>query len=507
MSRRFSRIAGRLTCTATLSLALATPALAQSVAPDDAAKTSSGGPQGSASPPGIRPAKSQGAPAEAIPGGRKGPPGVPQAIRWTEDWSKTPAPDAPIFDKIRHIPLDDDNGVYLSLGGEARVYYTNWHHSTLGLRANDSNDPVQTRLRLIGDLHLGPNVRAYLELGDNREYGEQFATAPNRDKLDIYQAFMDVTIPLGETSKITFRPGRFEMPLGNGKLVGVREGLNMRFTYQGLRATYILPGKLSVDAFALRPVAITPDSFDDTGDSSKSFEGVYVSSPKGIGGIGTDVYWYEMDRQTAALREGTGEDRRTNWGTRLWKRTPKVDFDLEGTLQRGSFANQDIRAWGLMLEAGYSWPSLPMKPRLGLRANAFSGDDDLSDGKAGTFVAASPRLPLISEAAFFNFSNLVDLYPSVTLKPVDNVTLMAGPDFLWRQSKADGVYIGPAGSSFAPYDGSRYIGTDFNLEASWQMTKRLSFRLYETYFAAGSTFEQHGGKNGNYFGIMSNYRF
>lgn len=499
--------AGLLAATAALALVHVTPASAQSVAPDNDTKDAAGGPQSSAAPPGIRPAKSQGAPAEAIPGGRKGPPGVPQAIRWTEDWSKRPAADAPIMDRIRHIPLGDNDDVYLSLGGEARVYYTDWHHSALGLRANDSNNPVQSRLRLIGDLHLGPNLRAYLELGDNREYGESFATGPNRDKLDVYQAFVDVTVPLGNAGKITLRPGRFEMPLGNGKLAGVREGLNMRFTYQGVRATYILPGKISVDAFATRPVEIKPGTLDDGADSSKAFHGIYVSAPNRVAGFGTDVYWYEMTRDNATLREGAGADHRTNWGARLWKRNARFDFDLEGTLQRGTFADQDIRAWGVLFEAGYTWPGLPMKPRLGLRANAFSGDHDLTDGKAGTFVAAAPRLPLFSEAAFFNFSNLMDLYPSLTLKPLDNVTVMAGPDFLWRQSKADGVYIGPAGSSFAPYDGTRYVGTALNLEMSWQATRRLSFRLYETYFAPGSAFEEAGARKGNYFGVMSNYRF
>ncbi|MEE4452820.1 alginate export family protein [Novosphingobium resinovorum] len=508
-----TKLSGRtalLAATAAIAALAATiPAIAaaQSVAPDDDAKDSSGGPQASASPPGIRPAKSQAKPAEAIPGGRKGPPGMPQSIRWTEDWSKVPAADAPFIEKIRHIPLDVEDDVYLSIGGEARVYYTNWHHANLGRTANDSNDPVQSRLRLIGDLHLGQNLRAYVELGDNREYDEQYATAPNRDKLDVYQAFLDVTVPLGDAGKITVRPGRFEMPLGNGKLAGVREGLNMRFTYQGVRATYILPGKVSVDVFATRPVAITPGTFDDEGDKSKVFHGVYVSAPNTVAGFGTDLYWYEMKRETANLREGSGADDRSTYGARLWKRNAQVDFDLEGALQRGTFADQDIRAWGVLFEAGYTWPALPMKPRLGLRANAFSGDDDLSDGKAGTFVAASPRLPLFSEAAFFNFSNLMDLYPSVTLKPVNNLTIMAGPDFLWRQSKADGVYIGPTGSSFAPYEGSRFIGTDLNLEASWQATSRLAFRLFETYFKPGDDFAEAGAKKGNYFGIMSNYRF
>ncbi|WP_334181220.1 alginate export family protein [Novosphingobium sp.] len=482
----------------------ALPALAQSV-PPDSAKTDEAGTLSTQAPPGIRPAKSQGRPAEAMPGGRPGPAGLPQNIRWTEDWSKKPEADAPLLEKIKHIPIAGDD-VYLTLGGEARIYYTDWHRSSLGLRANDNNDPVQSRLRLLADLHVGENLRAYLELGDNREFGEQFATPPNRDKADIYQAFIDVTVPLGKAGKITFRPGRFEMPLGNGKLAGVREGLNMRFTYQGLRATYILPGKLSVDVFAVKPVQIKPGTFDDGPNHAQDFHGIYISAPNRIAGFGTDLYWYEMKRDRATLTAGVGKDDRNNWGGRLWKRGPHWDLDLEGTYQSGTFIDKDIRAYGAMFEGGYTFDA-PMKPRLGLRTNYFSGDKDLTDGKMGTFVPAAARLPLISEAAFFSFSNLMDIYPSVTVKPTPAITVMAGPDFLWRARKGDGVYIGPSGSSFAPYGSSRSIGTDLNLEASWQATDRLAFRLWETYFAASDSFQANGGKNGNYFGLMANYRF
>ncbi len=479
---------------------------AQSVPPETPVASGSVGPLATQAVPGVRPPKSQGKPAEALPGGRSGPAGLPQAIRWTENWSATPAASAPLMDKIKHIPIGGGN-TYLTLGGEVRAYYTDWQHSALGLRANDDNDPLQLRLRALADLHVGEYLRAYVELGDNREFGEQAATAPNRDKIDIYQAFVDLSIPLGKAGKVTLRPGRFEMPLGNGKLVGVREGLNMRFTYQGVRATYILPGKVSVDVFALKPVNIKPGSFDDGPNHTIDFHGIYISAPNRILGFGTDAYWYEVDRDRGVLREGTGEDRRDSWGARLWRRDATIDLDLEGTYQSGRFVGQDIEAYAVLFEGGYTFGTTALKPRIGLRANVFSGDGDLTDGKAGTFVAASPRLPLVSEAAFFNLSNLMDIYPSVTVKPREDVTIMVGPDFLWRNREADGVYIGPAGSSFAPYASSRFTGTDLNLEASWQATRRMQLRLFETYFTASDSFANAGGKNGNYLGAQSTYRF
>lgn len=503
--RRRSRSILTLALATAALIPMAAPALAQSVPPDAPSSTASGGPLSTQAPVGVRPPKSQVLPAEALPGGRTGPPGLPQAIRWTENWSASPAADAPLLDRIHHIPIGDD-GTYLSLGGEARAYYTSWSHQLLGLRP-DRNDPLITRLRLLADLHVGPNLRAYVELGDNREFGEQSATPPNRDKVDVSQAFVDVTVPLGEAGRLTFRPGRFEMPLGNGKLVGMREGPNVRYSYQGIRATYILPGKISVDAFAVRPVNFKPATFDDGPSHTSAFHGVYISAPKGFLGLGTDAYWYEYKRDRATLVEGVGKDERSNWGARLWKRNPTIDIDLEGNYQSGRFENQEVAAYAILFEGGYTFPRAPMTPRLGLRANLFSGDRTPGNGTAGTFVAASPRLPVTSEPGFVNLSNLMSLYPNLTLKPRNDITVLVGPDLLWRHSRRDSVYVGPAGAAFAPYASSRAIGTEFNLEVSWQATKRLQFRVYETYLAVSDSFATQGGRNGNYFGLQSYYRF
>jgi hypothetical protein len=445
-------------------------------------------------------------PASNQPGGRLGAPDTYQIMRWAEDWSRPVKQDAPLIAKMKHIDLGRDD-IYLTLGGGLRLYYTNWNHTVLGQKANDGDRPLQTRARLYADLHVTPYVRAFVELGDNREYGEAFTTGPNVDRFDIQQAFVDLTVPLGKAGQITFRPGRYEMPLGNGKLMGVREGLNMRLSYQGFRATYILPGKISVDAFDVRPVNIKPGTFDDGPNHTSLYRGIYASSAALVPGLTTDLYFYQVNRQSATLYTGKGVDNRQNWGARIARKTKHYDLDLEGNLQRGHFAGQQIDAFAVMLDAGYTLAGQPWTPRVGLRANIFSGDGKASDGKAGTFWAASPRLPLISEAAFFNLSNLMDFYPMVTVKPRKDLAITVGPDFLWRNTSADGIYLGPAGASLKAYNGSRAIGTDLNLEATWQATKSVQFRLYETYFTGTRSMKADGGKNGNYFGLLGELRF
>lgn len=446
-------------------------------------------------------------PAESLPGGRLGTPGLFQTQRWTENWTKQPPAHAPLLDRIKHVPLASDPSIYLTLGGSERLYYTNWSHTVAGRTASDQNRPLQSRARLYADLHVTDYARAYVELGDNREWGNHLVTGPNQDQVDVYQAFVDITVPLAKYGHVTARTGRYEMPVGNGKLLGVREGLNMRFTYQGVRATYVLPGKISVDMFDVRPVNIKPGTFDDGPNHNQLLRGIYVSAPHVLAGFGTDLYFYEFDKASTTTYEQVGVDHRQNWGARLWKKSKNFDFDLEGNLQRGHLGGQEINAYAILFEGGYTFNDVAMTPRLGLRANLFSGDGKAGDNKASTFVAASPRLPLISEAAFFNLSNLVDVYPSVTVKPVKNLAISAGPDFLWRQQASDGIYVGPAGASFAPYAGSRAIGTDLNLEANWQATRRMSFRLFETYLVASDSAKAHGLKNSNYLGVLSEFKF
>jgi hypothetical protein len=444
-------------------------------------------------------------PPQTFAGGRLGAPGVIQGHRWTEDWNASQRPGAPLVERIKHIPFGPDD-VFLTLGGEARLYYADWHHSLLGLRPGDSNSVLQQRLRLLADLHIGQNVRTYLEIGDNREFGAELVAPPNRDKLDIYQAFVDVSVPIA-SGKLTIRPGRFELPLGSGKLAGVRDGLNVRFTYQGIEGTYSKPGRFSIVGFDLRPVNLKPGTFDDGPLRNTNFTGIYGSGQRLLAGFSLDAYFYRVERPRALLLTKVGADRRDNHGLRIWRRELNWDLDIEANVQRGSFAGKQIRSYAVLAEGSFIFLSKPYQPRIGLRANLFSGNAHRESNTSNTFVAVAPRVPIITEAAFFNLSNLTDIYPYVVLKPSRRTLVTFGPDFLWRSKRSDGVYVGAVGSGFAPYRGSRHIGIDLNIDIAYQATERLFFKLADTYFNPASDFRRIGGKRSNYFGVLSQYRF
>jgi hypothetical protein len=443
---------------------------------------------------------------EPVPGGRKGPARTPQSLRWTEDWSslKNTTDKSPL-EALRYMPLGER--AYLSIGGEVRYYYNYWQHLRLGASPDDSLDHLQQRLRLNADLHVGNNLRAFFELGDDREFFARTATPPNRDKLDVRQAFVDVRIPLTDGSSLTVRPGRFEMPLGNGKLIGMRDGTNVRFIYQGLRATLIDQGRFKLDGFSVKPVSYDPGRFDDSIQAGTDFDGLYGSILLSTTAT-LDAYYYDVARPLSRYSDGHGKEVRRSFGTRLAIRAHGVDFDGEATYQDGSVGSQRIEAWGMLLEGGYSFAKTRLSPRLGVRINAFSGDGDRSDGKVGTFVPPFPRLPLFSDASWLNFSNLVDFYPTITLKPSPKLTVTTGPEFFWRQNRNDAVYFGPSAAPLlTPTDGGKFVGTNWNLQADYATTRNLSFRLFATKFEAGDSFKSGGGKSSNYFGYWAVFRF
>jgi len=449
---------------------------------------------------------------EPIPGGTPATPGVPQSLRWTEDWSHLADParhtGSPL-EALRYLPLGRPD-IYLSVGGEVREYYQHWDHLALGAIPSDRLDMLEQRLRLVADLHVGKNLRGFVEIGNNREFGAEFPTPPNRGKTDVMQAFVDMTVPLGDAGMITVRPGRFEMPLGNGKLVGVREGTNYRFTYQGVRATYRLNGRVRIDAFAVRPVSIGPDAFDDGRDDNRHFYGVYIGTGRGvvIPDSTLDAYYYDVYRRTARYAGEIGAEHRSSWGVRVAGRNGPIDYDLEGTFQTGSFAGSRIRAWGTLLDFGYNLPKgTPLAPRLGIRANAFSGDDKPRDGTIGTFSPPAPRLPIYSDAGFLQLSNLIDVYPNITFRPGKSLVIVTGPEFFWRQTNNDTTYVGATSQPGIRPIGSSFVGAAYNAQADWLVTKNLSYRIFYTHHDVSESFERGGGRNTDYIGIWQVLRF
>lgn len=436
------------------------------------------------------------------------------SLGWMNDYSYLrgiPTEDRQGSDRLKFLPIQGCEPCSVSLGGEIRYYSQYWSHVALGALPNDRNDGTQQRLRAYADFKYGENYRAFFELGDNYEYGAEFHIPSNYDAVDISQAFVDFSLPNVSGWKVTLRPGRFNMPLGSGILVGLREGNNVRYTYDGLRAMLKSQGGVSVDVFSLKPTEFKPGSFDDGANNAQGFDGVYVKLP--MNNWGLDFYVYKTTNDNAffagssSLRGPVGSQVRRSYGVRTYGAYNGWDYDLEGVFQNGHFIDEKISAWALLANVGYTLKS-QYPTRFGLRLNGFSGDKNPGKGRLQTFEPPFPRTAHLSDSGLYALMNVVSVAPNISVKLSPNLQVGPGLNFMWQESKQDAFYWGGNGRPLAKSQNSdSYIGSALNFQGDWSISRNLKIHFYVERLWAGGALSSFGSSTIDYAGVYAQYLF
>lgn len=434
-----------------------------------------------------------------------------KSFRFDEDWSamRDPAMRSNFLDPLKWIPLREDGSWYVTLGGELRVRYEYSRDPVFGLASPQRNDYFLNRAFLFADVHFGPNFRTFVEFVSGYAPGWTGSPPPTqKDTFDIQQGFGELGFPVSE-GNLSVRIGRQEMSFGSSRLVSVRDSPNVRRSFDGARITWIESKDLRVDAFAAQPVAPQNWSFDDRRDQTQDFWGMYATANMpAVPGLKADFYYMGLNRENARFARGVAFERRQTLGTRLFGNHANFDWNVEGAFQFGSFGNASIRAWALSSDSGYTFSDQAWKPRLGLKADAFSGDSNLHDGSLGTFNSLFPKLPYFSEANLVAPSNLMDLQPNLSLAAAPGVEVIVGWNPLWKQSKADAFYappLNPVARTSATQ--SRYVGQQWIASVEWSATPQLTLAATYVHFEPGSVTRQAGGRPGEFFATWAQFRF
>lgn len=434
-----------------------------------------------------------------------------QQSRYNDDFRylADPARHDDLWDPLKYLKLGERPDFYLTLGGELREKYGHYDQPFFGLRRRAAEDYLFHRLLLNADLHLGSNLRSFLQLGDAVQAGRgNLRVSSDVDRLDIQQAFVDIVLPGESSGSATLRAGRQEMNFGSQRLVALRDSANVRRSFDGVRSFY-REGGMRIDAFLTRPVQEKSGHFDDQPNRSQLFGGVYAVLPVApLPGLTADLYYLGLDRKNARFDVGRAHELRHTIGTRLWGGVKPWDYNNELVLQTGSFGSRDILAWMAASDTGFTFATAPLTPRLGLKANIASGNRNPNGGTLGTFNGLYPRNGYFTPAGFVTLTNLMNVYPSLSVRPTAATDISLGWDFLWRQSTKDAFYRGghipliPGSSSNA-----RYIGNEIDLETGWQLDRHIRIAGSYVHFFAGPFVTKGGGTDADYAGLWVTYRF
>ena len=435
-----------------------------------------------------------------------------QTLRYDEDYSflRNDSPDD-LLDQIKYIALGADD-VYLSVGGEIRERYEIYDHSLWGQGPQDNNGYLLQRYMLHTDLHLSPFIRVFAQLKSGLEDGRNGGPRPtDEDRLDFNQAFVDFRAADDVRWSLVTRVGRQELLYGSSRLIAVRDGPNVHQSFDGLREILKLQN-WQVDFIAVEPVKTHngPSLFDDGNDPNQRLWGSYaVSTLPILPGGHIDIYYLGYLREHAQFDHGSGREERESFGTRIWGTANGWDYNFESLYQGGRFGSDEISAWSVASDTGYTWTEAPDHPRLGLKADIVSGDRNPNGDTLGTFNALFPRGAYFNESALIGPANIIDLHPSLSLQPDPGLTITFDTDFYWRESVYDGLY-GFAGNLIRSGKNvpGRRIGTQPSVTPEWRPNRHWTFYASYAYFVSGPFIRESGpGKNINYFTIWSVFKF
>jgi hypothetical protein len=394
----------------------------------------------------------------------------------------------------------------LSLGGELRLRGEAVDNPDLGL-GPAKDGALLARALLHADLRVGSTVRLFAQFGSIFAAGRASGDGPtDEDRLDLMQGFVDLSAPV-TGGEATLRAGRQELALGSSRLVSVRESPNVRRSLDGLRGLW-RAGETRLDLLYLQPVSLRRGVFDDRSDDGQALWGAYLTIPLATAReAGVDLYYLGYHRSDAVFAEGVARERRHSLGARLFGRLGALDWDIEAVRQFGSFGGDDIDAWTIASDVGWTFANLNWSPRIGLKADVASGDRRPGDGKLGTFNALYPKLPYFTEAGLVAPANIMDLHPTITATPTDTLELTAGLNLLWRHRRRDAFYAPPLVPVPDFIGPSRALGSQVELAAAWQPRRGLELKAWYVRFSASDALRRAGARSTDFLAASAAVRF
>ncbi len=433
-----------------------------------------------------------------------------QLLRQNEDWSGLAGRDrtatGDFFDPAKFIPLSDDESIWASFGMRWRSRVEAWDNFNFGGPGDRSDIFWLNRFEFHGDLHAGENLRLFVEgksaLSTDRSLpGGTSTPALFVDELDLQQAFVDVTLPLGDIGEVTFRPGRQEFLFGKQRLVSPLHWSNTLRTWDGVS----LPSRLfgwSITPFWSQYVSPIRKYDFNQADAGTQFFGVYATGkPELLYGMGMDLYYLGLksDATTFRVAGNTGHDERHTVGGRLFGDVfdTGLDYDVEGAYQFGSFrpggASNDIDAFMVAAEVGYKPRDVWGEPRFFIGFDFASGDDS----STGTMETFNQLFPLghayLGYIDVVGRQNILDASGGVSLTPLKKTTVRLAGHGLFRANKGDGLYN--AGGAIVREPGTsdeRFIGVELDLTIQYQVNRHLLAEFGYSHFFAGDFIEDTG---------------
>lgn len=445
----------------------------------------------------------------------KPPPGY-ELLRQDEDYRYlgNPACRKDFWDRVKFVPLGSNADAFFTLGGEIREWYEGYRNANWGLGPQDANGYLFQRLSIYSDIHATSRVRLFAELTSDLEDGRVGGPRPVTDqsKLFFEEAFADITLSKRAHAQLVMRLGRQEFEFGAGRLVDVREGPNVRQTFDGASLNW-KASSWRMTGFGLRPVLNGTGVWDAPPDHGSTFWGIYATrAVQRIKGASVDVYYLGLARREAMFDSGSANELRHTIGGRFSGSRGGWRYDSEAAFQGGSFGTRSIRAWGTGHDTSYTFRSVRLQPQIGASALVASGSRGNAHSDLGTLNPLFPTGYYFGQGgiSLLGPSNLTSVGPKITLQLTKALSFVVDDNLFWRTSLQDGVYgLGVRVLVSGQSNSRRFVGSQPSVGIYLRAGRHLSVSAAYAHFSVGSFLREASppGRNVDYAALWTTYKF
>lgn len=297
-----------------------------------------------------------------------------------------------------------------------------------------------------------------------------------KDTFDLRQLWADIHGKSGDLS-IALRVGRQYLDFGGRRLVAVAAWGNSVPPYDAARLS-LSSKTYKVDVFASSRVINNYTYLFNRVKDGENLYGIHTEFSKLIpqATLYPYVFWRTQSLVTGEKGDKGDSDLWT-YGVRLVGKLPhRVDYTVEEVLQKGTYSQDDISAYGMIYQIGYLLNTAKWKPRISMDLNYASGDKSKTDGKRGTFDQLYPsNHNVFGMTDQVGWRNLLHMKWSFDCAPHPKVKLLFSVSNLYLANVQDGMYAS-SGSLFVrnAKATSKHIGWEPDIQFDYTFTKKFT---------------------------------